>query len=96
MATRRQQIVSLLEREGALSFEDLREALGVPVHLLKADLPHVEKSLKASGRTLVVEPPRCLECGFVFTGRGKKHFHAPSRCPECRSERIGQPRMEVK
>lgn len=94
MATRRQQIVELLEREGALTFEDLREALGVPVHLLKADLPHVEKSLKASGRSLVVTPPRCRECGFVF--RSRKRFHAPSRCPECRSERIGQPRLEVK
>jgi predicted Zn-ribbon and HTH transcriptional regulator len=92
--TRRQHIVELLE-EGEYGFEELRQALEVPVHLLKTDLEHVEKTVRGSGRRLAVTPPRCYDCGFVFRGRGTKHFHAPSRCPECRSEQVSQPRLRI-
>lgn len=95
MPTRRQRIVELLESEGSYGFDELREALAVPVHVLKSDLEHVEKSVRGAGKKLVVEPPRCLDCGFVFRGRGQRHFHAPSRCPECRSESVSQPRLSV-
>lgn len=95
MPTRRQKIVELLTEEGAYGFEELREVLAVPVHVLETDLQHVEKSVRASGHRLTVEPPRCLDCGFVFHGRGSRHFHTPSRCPQCRSESITQPRLAV-
>jgi predicted Zn-ribbon and HTH transcriptional regulator len=95
VSTRRQQIIALLE-DHEIGFDELREDLGIPVHVLKEDLSHVERSVRSSGKRLRIEPPRCMECGFVFTGRGKKHFHAPSRCPECRSEGITQPRFRVK
>jgi hypothetical protein len=95
MPTRRQKIVELLAEEGEYGFEELREVLAVPVHVLETDLEHVEKSVRASGRKLTVAPPRCLDCGFVFHGRGARHFHVPSRCPECRSESISQPRLSV-
>jgi transcriptional regulator len=95
MPTRRQRIVELLEAEGAYGFDELREVLGVPVHVLETDLKHVEKSVRAAGRTLTVEPPRCLDCGFLFRGRGQRHFYAPSRCPECRSESISQPLLSI-
>lgn len=94
MPTRRQRIVELLER-GEYGFEELRRELEVPVRLLKADLDHVERSVRASGKRLVVTPPRCLDCGFVFHGRERRHFHGPSRCPQCRSEGISEPRLTV-
>lgn len=95
MPTRRQRIVELLEEEGEYGFDELREVLGLPVHVLETDLQHVEKTVRASGRKLTVSEPRCLDCGFLFRGRGKRHFYAPSRCPECRSESITQPRLSV-
>lgn len=94
MSTRRQQIIALLEQD-AYGFAELREALGVPVHVLKEDLVHVERSVRRGDKRLRVDPPRCIECGFVFRGRGTKHFHAPSRCPKCRSESITQPVLAV-
>lgn len=95
MATRRQQIIELLEG-GEHGFEELREILEVPVHVLKEDLAHVERTVRASGKRLRVSEPRCLDCGFVFRGRGKRHFHPPSRCPECRGEHVSAVRMKVR
>jgi len=95
MSTRRQHIIAVLEAD-ELGFEELREELGVPVHVLQEDLVHVERTVRASGKRLRVAPPRCYGCGFVFRGRGTKHFHAPSRCPKCRSESISQPRLSVR
>jgi len=95
VSTRRQRIIALLEEDDH-GFEELREELGVPVHVLEEDLGHVEKTVRSAGRRLRVEPPRCFDCGFVFKGRGTKHFHAPSRCPKCRSEAISDPRMRVR
>jgi hypothetical protein len=94
VATLRQQLVSLLEI-GGYSFEDLRRQLGTAKAALEEDLRHVEKSLRAGGRKLEVQPARCLECGFLFRARAAKHFHPPSRCPKCRSERIDEPRFSM-
>lgn len=92
--TRRQRIVELLEA-GEYGFEELRQVLEVPVHVLESDLRHVARTARGGGRRLVVAPPRCYDCGFVFRGRGAKHYHAPGRCPECRSEQISQPRLRI-
>lgn len=93
-ATGRQRIVQLLE-ERELSFEELRRELAVPARALEEDLRHVEKSLRRGPARLRVEPARCLACGFVFADRAPRHFHAPGRCPNCRSERITQPRFSI-
>ena len=93
-STRRQRIVQLLEGS-ELSFEELRRELAVPARALEDDLRHVEKSLRRGHARLRIEPARCLACGFVFQDRAPRHFHAPSRCPHCRSERITQPRFRI-
>lgn len=93
-STRRQRIVQLLEGS-ELSFEELRRELAIPARALEDDLHHVEKSLRKGHARLRVEPARCLACGFVFEDRAPRHFHAPGRCPKCRSERITQPRFGI-
>ncbi|MFN7133490.1 MAG: transcriptional regulator [Myxococcales bacterium] len=93
-STRRQQLVELLSGR-AWAFEDLRQALGGSLHRLEEDLRHVDRSLRGSGQTLKVEPATCGECGFVFRNREAKHLRPPSRCPECKSSRIEQPRFSI-
>lgn len=93
-STRRQQIAEMLAM-GLWGFEELRRELAVPVGLLAEDLRHLEKSAKGSGRKLTVEPAACAECGFVFRERAARHLHPPSRCPQCRSERITGPRLAL-
>ena len=60
----------------------------VPPHL-----EHLERSLRREGERLVVEPARCLACGFEFKARGR--MTTPGSCPECRSERIAPPAFRV-
>jgi predicted Zn-ribbon and HTH transcriptional regulator len=92
--TPRQRIADLLEA-GEWGFEELRRELEVPARVLEEDLRHVERSLLRGSSRLTVEPARCLSCDFVFRERAARHFHAPSRCPRCRSERIADPRFRI-
>lgn len=91
--TRRQRIVTLLRGAGDWTFEELRRELGVPTHVLREDLAHVEKSARHLGASLHVEPGVCRGCGFVLTKR--RRFTAPGRCPRCRSERLEPPRFHL-
>ncbi|HSK79045.1 MAG TPA: transcriptional regulator [Thermoanaerobaculia bacterium] len=92
--TSRQRIAGLL-REGERSFDELRRELEVPARVLEEDLRHLDKSLKRGPERLRTEPACCLACGFVFEDRAPRRFHAPSRCPRCRSERIAEPRFRI-
>jgi len=92
--TPRQQLRGLLRRE-ALSFDALRALLGLAVRRLEEELRHVERSARGRGERLVVEPARCIACGFEFRDREARHLHAPGRCPRCRSERITAPTFRL-
>ena len=92
--TTRQLLRGLLLRE-QLSFDALRDLLGLGVRALEDELRHVEKSARAEGERLVVTPPLCLACGFAFRDRAARHLHAPGRCPRCRGERIGDPSFRI-
>jgi predicted Zn-ribbon and HTH transcriptional regulator len=96
--TVRQRIVQLLSGTER-TFEELRRELGLPVRRLEEELQHVERSVRRSRRDprrLAVDPPRCLECGFVFRDRAPARFSTPGRCPRCKSERIAQPRLTIR
>jgi predicted Zn-ribbon and HTH transcriptional regulator len=92
--TVRQQIRGLLLRE-PLAYHTLRALLGLTVRQLEDDLRHVERTARANGERLVVEPPACRACGFAFRDRSARHFHPPARCPQCRSERIEDPIFHI-
>jgi predicted Zn-ribbon and HTH transcriptional regulator len=92
--TVRQQLHGLLRRE-ELSFDTLRELLGLSVRALEEELRHVERSARAAGARLRIGPARCLACDYVFRDRAARHLHAPGRCPRCRSERIADPSFRI-
>ena len=92
--TSRQRIMEILRRE-EMSFEELKREMEVPARRLEEDLRHVERSLRRGSERLRVDPAGCRACGFVFRERVSKHLHAPSRCPQCRSERISEPRFRI-
>jgi predicted Zn-ribbon and HTH transcriptional regulator len=89
--TRREEIAVLLE-EGERGFDELRRELEIPVHVLEEDLRHIDLSVRAAGKRLVIDPARCLACGFIFT---KSKFHPPGRCPKCRNRRINGPEYSI-
>lgn len=92
--TSRQRIVEILRREDQ-GFEELRRLLEVPARVLEDDLRHVERSLRRGPVRLRVDPPRCIDCGFVFRDRAPQRFQPPGRCPHCRGERISDPRFRI-
>ncbi len=78
---------------GPQTARDLSQCVGIAEHEVPGHLEHVERSLKAHGERLVIEPPICLACGFVFAERHR--FTRPSHCPECREHRISLPRFHI-
>jgi len=91
MRTRRQEIVDLL-RAGRWTPDELRREFGLTVKVLEEDLRHVERSVRATGRRLRVEPPHCADCGFRLRSTA---LHPPGRCPKCHSHRVRGPWLEV-
>jgi transcriptional regulator len=92
--TRRQRIIELLEKY-SLDFEALRRELGLPRKALEEELGHLEKSVKARGAKLTIEPAICMACGYAFKTRKDRKFHAPKRCPECKEERVSPPSFSI-
>ena len=88
-AHRRATVRQALERallEEALTLRELSQRVGVSEKQLGEHLEHLAKSLKSRGLRLLREPAHCLACGFLF--RDRQRMTAPSRCPQCKSERV--------
>ncbi len=90
--TPRQILIDLL---GAQSY-DVRQ-LSKEAHLSERDviyhLEELQRSLKKSPMRLLIEPARCLSCGYVFETR--ERFQKPGRCPSCKGQRLSQPQFSL-
>ena len=56
------------------------------------DLNHLLRSLKHTEYKATIEPARCRACGFEFSP-GK--LTKPSKCPECHSTWVLEPRIGI-
>ncbi len=92
MQTRRQEIVERLS-DSEWEFDDLRREFALTVKILEEDLRHIERSVRASGQRLIVQPARCEACDFAFRSTA---FHPPGRCPSCRDRRISGPWFHIR
>lgn len=54
---------------------------------------HIAKSLDGTDEQLLAAPPECRECGFDGFDT---LINRPSRCPECKSERVSEPVFTVR
>ncbi|MFB6219904.1 MAG: transcriptional regulator [Halolamina sp.] len=90
-ATTRQRIADALREEPATPRE-LSERLGIPTSTVYEHVRHVAQSLETEPDQFLVAPPECRECGFA---EFDDPLNYPSRCPECKSERIAEPRFVV-
>jgi len=92
--TLRQQLVRYLrEAEGPVGIRELGAAFGLSKKEAHVHLEHIDKSLRAFGEKLEVEPAECGKCGFVFAKR--ERISSPGRCPSCKSEHIHPPRFHL-
>jgi predicted Zn-ribbon and HTH transcriptional regulator len=56
------------------------------------DLNHLLRSLKHTEYKAVVEPARCRACGFEFS---PEKLNKPSKCPECHSTWVLEPKIGI-
>ena len=96
--TRRKEIIRLLSQiDEPISAKEIAQDLGLgakDVRKIYAHLDHVAKSVRSNGKKLLMIPPRCKECGYVFNNMRRARL--PNRCPRCKSERIEPPRFIIK
>ena len=56
------------------------------------DLEHLLQSLKHTEYKAAIEPAACRKCGFEF---GADKLRKPSKCPECKSTWVTEPRISL-
>lgn len=89
MATHPQRLRQALAGAAPKTLKELSRELS----LSEKELVPLLDKLGQGGAGLRIEPARCIGCGFEFKGRSRAA--KPSRCPQCRSERIAPPRFWV-
>jgi len=87
MQTVRKAMMALLEKD-VLDARALSGALKLREKEVYPHLAHIQRSLKARKKRLVITPYLCRLCGFVFKDRQK--LHPPGRCPQCKQGSIEQ------
>ncbi|ELZ39818.1 transcriptional regulator [Halorubrum tebenquichense] len=103
METTRQRIADAL-REEPRTASDLAATLSLPTPTIYEHLEHVSQSVADGGgadgdgagsgdEEFLVAPPTCRECGFDGFD---DPVNEPSRCPECKCERIEEPAFVIR
>ena len=90
--TVRQQMIDLLCRD-ALTAREISQTLGVREKAVVAHLRHLEKSVAAKGKRLVILPFSCLTCDFIFKDRIR--YSRPGRCPKCKGTHLETPKFRI-
>jgi predicted Zn-ribbon and HTH transcriptional regulator len=88
----RKNLIELL-RDNPMTVSQLARALDEDRKAVVSDLEHLQKSLRHSEYELEITPAECRKCGFVF---GTHKLRKPSRCPECKGERLTDPVLEIR
>jgi transcriptional regulator len=89
--TVRRDLVKILSLEPR-SVSSIAREFGLLRGDVEDHLRHAIRSAEAAGHTIVVEPARCRQCGFVF---GADRLSKPGKCPECRGTRLYEAQIRV-
>lgn len=91
--TLRQRIADRLREEPATPSGLAAELDVTPTAALDA-VEHVSRSLDGDDgdERVLVAPPTCRDCGF---DRFDDPANLPSRCPDCKSERVAEPTFRI-
>jgi hypothetical protein len=92
-ATTRERMTERL-REEPLSVSALADEFDVTTSAALEHVRHVAKSVESgeADEQFLVAPPECRDCGFDGFD---DPLNRPSRCPECKSEAVGEPAFRI-
>jgi predicted Zn-ribbon and HTH transcriptional regulator len=91
--TVRHDIIALLCGDPVSALE-ISGHVRIPEREVCSHLEHIRKTLRATGRRLVVVPAECGGCGFVFHKRDR--LTKPGKCPVCGKGHIREPLFSVR
>jgi len=89
--TFRRDLVKILSAQPR-SVSSIAREMGLNRRDVEDDLRHAIRSAQAAGHTVVVEPARCKQCGFVF---GADRLAKPSKCPACKGTRLFEAQIRI-
>ena len=87
----RKDLIPLL-LDNPLSVTQIARLMGEAPRDVTSDLQHLLKSLKHTEYVASVTPAKCKKCGFEF---GPEKLSKPSRCPECQSTWLTEPKIGI-
>lgn len=92
--TTRQRIEDILRERPEIRPSDIRNALSnYKISLeLNEIITEIEEIHKSIDEDVLVEPPRCKDCGYDDYDN---LANIPSSCPDCNSEWIREPRFTI-
>ncbi len=86
--TIRQHIISVITGEPLTAME-ISGMVKIREKEVNDHLYHIQKTFHNGPLKLIITPPECKKCGFVFKKREK--LKKPGKCPLCRHEAIQEP-----
>lgn len=90
--TFRRDLVKILSTQPR-SVSSIARELGLDRRDVEDDLRHAIRSARTAGHTVVIQPARCKQCGFVF---GEDRLAKPSKCPECKGTRLFEAQISIR
>jgi hypothetical protein len=88
----RKDLIPLLQNN-PMSAAQIARLVGETPRDIEADLLHLLKSLKHTEFVATIEPARCRKCRFEFD---VAKLSKPSKCPQCKSTWILEPRVSIR
>ena len=89
--TLRRDLVKMLSAQPR-SVSSIARELGLDRRDVEDELRHAIRSARAAGHTVVIEPAKCKQCGFVF---GEDRLAKPGKCPECKGSRLFEAQISI-
>jgi transcriptional regulator len=89
--TFRRDLVKILSAQPR-SVSSIARDLGLDRRDVEEDLRHAIRSAQAAGHTVIIEPARCKQCGFVF---GEDRLAKPGKCPKCKGSRLYEAQISI-
>lgn len=88
----REAVINSLKTKEATAV-DLAKEFDRSVVAIEEDIEHIRTTLrKDPDFELIMQPAQCLLCDYLFSSEKAK---APTRCPNCKREKIRIPRFKI-
>jgi transcriptional regulator len=88
----REEMIEFLKKKSSTA-QGLATEFKRNLKAVEEDIDHIRTSIRDDPEyRLMVRPPVCEMCSFQFNGT---HIKTPTKCPECKAEKISLARFKI-